>query len=278
MINDDNRQQFHEALAFLVESANINSGTLTTDEIKKALDGIITDDFMYQLVYDYLLENKITIQGYIQHKKVVEEEEVAPSLSDIHVSTEQDDEKEKNIVQMYLDEIHAENALSESEEKSLLVSLLSLQSGSENNSDDKKAMINQLTENNLHRVIEQSEQFMNKGVSHGDLLQEGNLGLVEGIATYSGSENIKDFHDFLDNCIATAMKDAILEQDAASRVGVHAADRANELDRASIALSKDLNRVPTLEELAKHVSLPVDEVEQIMKMSLNALNADNADA
>ena len=70
MVNDNNsKQQFHEALAFLIESANINSGILTMEEIKSALDDIITDDSMYQLVYDYLLENKISIKGYIQHKK-----------------------------------------------------------------------------------------------------------------------------------------------------------------------------------------------------------------
>ena len=52
MDNNEKKSQFHEALSFLVESANINNGTLTIDEIKSALDDVITDDSMYQLVYE----------------------------------------------------------------------------------------------------------------------------------------------------------------------------------------------------------------------------------
>lgn len=288
MVNDNNsKQQFHEALAFLIESANINSGILTMEEIKSALDDIITDDSMYQLVYDYLLENKISIKGYIQHKKprTDENEEAtkAPEISEINVPTEQADEKEKNIVQMYLEEIDNSLKLSAEEELQMLISLLSNQTNfaekenGKKSPSDKRKLINLLAENNLHLVVSISNQFQGKGVSHGDLLQEGNLGLIEGIATYTDKADLTLFHKFLEDCITSAMKDAILEQDASSRIGLHAADRANELDRASVALSKELNRTPSMEELAKYVSLPVDEVQEIMKMSLNALNADNAE-
>lgn len=65
MNENEKKSQFHEALSFLVESANINNGSLTIDEIKSALNDVITDDEQYTLVYDYLLENKISIKGYV---------------------------------------------------------------------------------------------------------------------------------------------------------------------------------------------------------------------
>lgn len=131
-----------------------------------------------------------------------------------------------------------------------------------------------LLEANLKTVLSLAESFRDKGVSHGDLLQEGNLGLMEGIMTYKGNTAISEFHSHIENTIKNALNDAILEQNTSSRITSHAADRANELDRASITLSKELDRTPTLEELAKYLSLPEDEVERIMKMSLNALTID----
>ena len=44
MNENEKKSQFHEALSFLVESANINNGSLTIDEIKSALNDVITDD------------------------------------------------------------------------------------------------------------------------------------------------------------------------------------------------------------------------------------------
>lgn len=266
MDNNDKKAQFHEALSFLVESAAINSGVLTTDEIKSALNGLIEDESMYQLVYDYLAENKITIQGYLPYTKKDKEIPEDISISDIDVSTVSEDNKEQGFVEMYLKDIMSARNLSDEEEHLLLKSYLS----DHLNND----ILNELTESNLKIVPPLAEEFRNKGVSFGDLLQEGSLGLIEGIMTYRGSSSLNEFHEHITSAIKNAMNDAVLEQNASSRISTHAADRANELDRASVALSKELDRTPTLGELAKYLSLPEDEVERIMKMSLNALTID----
>lgn len=269
MDNNEKKSQFHEALSFLVESANINNGTLTIDEIKSALDDVITDDSMYQLVYDYLLENKISINGYIPVAKKSttsgSSEEVI-NISNINIPTEENDNKEQTFLNMYYDDLENIITLSAEEECILLQKLLK-------DSLDKTT-INNLIEANLKTVLSLAESFRDKGVSHGDLLQEGNLGLMEGIMTYKGNTAISEFHSHIENTIKNALNDAILDQNTSSRITSHAADRANELDRASITLSKELDRTPTLEELAKYLSLPEDEVERIMKMSLNALTID----
>ncbi len=269
MDNNEKKSQFHEALSFLVESANINNGTLTIDEIKSALDDVITDDSMYQLVYDYLLENKISINGYIPVAKKSttsgSSEEVI-NISNINIPTEENDNKEQTFLNMYYDDLENIITLSAEEECILLEKLLK-------DSHDKTT-INNLIEANLKTVLSLAESFRDKGVSHGDLLQEGNLGLMEGIMTYKGNTAISEFHSHIENTIKNALNDAILDQNTSSRITSHAADRANELDRASITLSKELDRTPTLEELAKYLSLPEDEVERIMKMSLNALTID----
>lgn len=266
MNENEKKSLFHEALAFLVESANINNGTLTIDEIKLALKDVITDDSMYQLVYDYLLENKISITGYIPiAKKSTNDEEIPEvmNISEIELSTEEEDLKEKSFIDMYYEDLKAVGDISAEEELLILKDFIA-------NKDDKISF-NRLTESNLKVVTSLIEEYKNKGVFLGDLLQEGNLGLIEGILTYEGELQISDFHNHLYASIKNALNDAVLEQNSSIRVGSHAADRANELDRASITLSKELDRTPTLEELSKYLSLPEDEVERIMKMSLSAL-------
>ena len=69
-----------------------------------------------------------------------------------------------------------------------------------------------LLEANLKTVLSLAESFRDKGVSHGDLLQEGNLGLMEGIMTYKGNTAISEFHSHIENTIKNALNDAILEQ------------------------------------------------------------------
>lgn len=278
MNNNDKKAMFHEALSFLVESANINSGVLTMDEIKDALEGLIEDESMYTLVYDYLAENKIKIQGYISYNKnnsefsnvegnenEIFENEI--SMNAISSDTEKEDTKEQSIVNMYLEDINNAVRLTDEDELIYLDKLIK-------NSDDKN-IINRLTEANLKFVPDIANEYKNKGVTFGDLLQEGNLGLLEGIMTYKDEADLTKFHNHLITFIKNAMHDAILEQNTASRIDSHVADRANELDRASINLSKELDRTPTLEELAKYLSLPEDEVERVMKMSLDALTIDN---
>lgn len=270
--NIDKKAIFHEMLTFLIESANINNGTLTMEEIQNALKDVIDDDSMYQLVYDYLLENKITIKGYISTEKEIK----TGSATHTYSKTEEDS-LEKKFIDMYMEEICNVSSPTEEKELELLSELIA--------APDNKETVNQLVEGNLNKVLTIVESYKGKGVSFGDLIQEGNLGLIEGILTYTDTlceeipvcdftvseKDLESFHNHLTSTIVKALEDAILEQNTSARIYAHTVDRANELDRASIELSKKLDRTPTLEELAKHVALPEDEVERIMKMSLDAL-------
>ena len=106
---------------------------------------------------------------------------------------------------------------------------------------------------------------------------ESELSVSYGILESIYEDNLSEaalldcFHKHIISKIRNAINDCILEQEASLRISAHAADRANELDRASVALGKEFNRTPTISELAKYVALSEDEVERILKMSLNAL-------
>ena len=254
---NEQKSAFKEALSYIVETANLKGGVLTDQEIHDTFDEIIEDDSMYSYIYEYLKGMNIQIG-----------EAVLPDTPSVRNGTPEKkipvaDTREQSIIDMYLDEINHAPVLSEFEEYELLQKILG--------DPGDQASVNLLAEANLKLVIPLADEFAGKEVLYSDLLQEGNLGLLEGIMTYNGNPNLEDFHAHLTDAIRFAMRDAVTEQSASLRIGSHAADRANELDRASVRLSKELDRTPTLEELAAYLSLPVEEVEQVMKMSLNAL-------
>lgn len=271
-MNSENEKKalLHESLTFLVESANINNGKLTVSEIQETLKDIIEDEAVYTLVYDYLIENKIEIEGY--EKPVLNIDAATSNKTSDNIVDDTNtpiSDKEATFIKMYLDELNEIENYSSDRELELLEAFIS-------NSDDK-SLVNELTTANLSLVTTLTNEYKNKGVMESDLIQEGNLGLMEGIMTYNKDANLDTFHNYLITTIKNALNDAVVEQNSSNRINNHAADRANEIDRASINLSKELDRTPTLEELAKYLSLPEDEVERVMKMSLNALTIDNSD-
>lgn len=289
MDNNEKKAQFHDALTFLVESANINAGAVTVDEIKSTFDGIIEDESMFPLIYNYLLEHRIKIDGlktsdmsqsidmdssdesdlrFFNDEGSSKSPDICSDMQSVSASASAEDSKEQNIINMYMNDMQSADGLSADEEADKLAEYIS--------DHMNRQIVNELIETNLRLVPSIANMYKNQGVSYGDLLQEGNLGLIEGVMTYKGTSDTEEFHQYLTDIIKNAMNDAVVEQNASSRIGFHAADRANELDRASVTLSKELDRTPTLEELAKYLSLPEDEVERIMKMSLNALTIDES--
>lgn len=250
----DKKLEFNKALSSLVELASANNNTVTIDEVKGLFDGIITDDSMYEHIFKYLAESKIALTGYMNTNST-------PNNSDSDNNSDFDASKlEREFIKMYTDELSNITPLDSSNELILLQQLL-----------EGENTINELTEANLSIVMELVNNYTDKGVTKGDLIQEGNLGLMEAVINYKGEADINTFKAYLKSSVEAALDNAIVSQDTAERIGKHAAERANALDHASTELAKDLEREPTLAELAAYLSLPEDEVEKIVKMSLDAL-------
>lgn len=270
-MNNNEKFLFHEALTLLIQSANINGGRVTMEEINSAFEDIVDDDSKYSLIYKYLTENNITIDGYnvtSDSNSLSNNPDMTKNViitSDNVENTSEEDSKMKMFVDMYYNDVQNISILNPEEEVTLLTTFVN-----DGGNVDKK-IIDTLVQANLNNVIMLSEKYINKGLPLGDLIQEGNIGLIEGISTYNDEIDLTKFHNHLTSCIVNSLENAVFQQSVSNRVNTHVTDRANELDRASVELSKKLDRTPTLEELSKYLSLPSDEIEQIMKMSLNAL-------
>ena len=181
------------------------------------------------------------------------------------VAEEEAKEKEQGAIQFYEEELEQMDLPGEEEQKELIHAWL-VEKG------DGEAVI----ESFLPQILEIARTHTGKGVLFGDLVQEGNIGLLEAMAIYQG----KDAEGFLahaKSAVEDSILDAIAIQRGSDSVGEAMAIKANRLDDASTFLSKELGREPKIEELAKYLSMTEEEVKEVMKISLDALSVMEAD-
>lgn len=263
----DKKLLFNDALSSLVEFAAANGNHLSKEDIHTYFKDIIEDESQYELIYSYLLESKINIDGMdrVISEQLSDEingkdkEESAITSSEKFLSPET--KEELAFIEMYMKDLEAIVPATEEEILSLAEAL----------SKGNLSVTERLIEAHLPLVADLAKLYKGQGVTYGDLIQEGNIGLMDAIASFSG--NPCDFNDFITSQINISLKNAVDEQINSSRIGEHLAGRMNTLDAISTEMTKELGRAPSFYELADKMGISEDEVETIIKTSLNVLNS-----
>lgn len=256
----DKKTEFNEALLSLVEYAAVNGNIISKDTVHEYFKDIISDETMYDSIYAYLSENKINIEGY---KKPVIHNDESQCFTPVNAV---DTKKACMFLDMYYEDVSKLKEIKSEELSKLVRDVLT----------KNKEAVNSLTEAFLPNVIKIADEFENSGIKKSDLISEGNLGLLEGIIALK--EIPSDIVLYFENIIRNAMNSALQNEIGALRTANHITDRANAVSDATATLAEKLGRKATIEELCEYLSLPEDEVRQILKFSLDALNSTGADA
>ena len=118
----------------------------------------------------------------------------------------------------------------------------------------------------LSRVVELAQEYTGRGVLLMDLIQEGSLGLWNGILRFSGGS----FEVFRDGCIRRYMAQAVLRQARASGLGQKMRQAVEDYRMVDERLLSELGRNPTLDEIAEAMHMTVTEIESVRKFLENA--------
>jgi len=139
-------------------------------------------------------------------------------------------------------------------------------------SGDQRAL-DKLTKANLRFVVSVSKQYQNQGLSLPDLINEGNLGLIKAAKRFDETRGFK-FISYAVWWIRQSILQALAEQSRIVRLPLNQVGSLNRINKASAVLEQQLGRVPTANELADYLELPLYKVKASMKMHSRHVSVD----
>lgn len=130
----------------------------------------------------------------------------------------------------------------------------------------RREAVDELVRGNLRFVVSYAKRFHSPGISFLDLINEGNIGLIQAARRFDPDRGVK-FITYAVWWVRQAISNALSEQWGAIRLPHKQATLHSRLGRVKEALSRSLGREATMEEIATEAGLRPDEAENLMAMS-----------
>ena len=182
---------------------------------------------------------------------------------DLEITAENVDQFSDDSVRLYLREIGKIPLLSNEEEVDLAYRIVK---------GEKKAK-DKMVEANMRLVVSIAKRYSGRGLDFLDLIQEGNTGLLRAVEKFDPDKGFK-FSTYATWWIRQAITRAIADQARTIRIPVHMVETINKVLRATRKLTNELNREPTVEEIAKEMGMEPEKVDYVMKIKQDIASLD----
>ncbi|MCA9740389.1 MAG: sigma-70 family RNA polymerase sigma factor [Deferribacteres bacterium] len=139
-------------------------------------------------------------------------------------------------------------------------------------SNDQEAL-EKLTKANLRFVVSVAKQYQNQGLSLGDLINEGNLGLIKAATRFDETRGFK-FISYAVWWIRQSILQALAEQSRVVRLPLNRVGALNKIGKALSALEQEFEREPSETEIADQLEMSPYEVADTLKISGKHLSLD----
>jgi len=126
--------------------------------------------------------------------------------------------------------------------------------------------LEKLTKANLRFVVSVAKQYQNQGLSLGDLINEGNLGLIKAAKRFDETRGFK-FISYAVWWIRQSILQALAEQSRIVRLPLNRIGALNKIGKAYSNLEQEFEREPNASELANELDMDVTEVSDTLKIS-----------
>src|SRR5712672_1800014 len=133
----------------------------------------------------------------------------------------------------------------------------------------RERMIN----SNLRLVVTIAHDYANLGVPLLDLITEGNIGLTKAVERFDSAKGAK-LSTYAAWWIKQSIKRALANQSKTIRLPVHLVDKIAKVKRLALAMSEELGREPTDDELASDIGISAAKLSQVRTVSIRPASLD----
>jgi len=138
---------------------------------------------------------------------------------------------------------------------------------------DANLGLERLVKANLRFVVSVAKQYQNQGLSLGDLINEGNLGLIKAAKRFDETRGFK-FISYAVWWIRQSILQALAEQSRIVRLPLNRVGALNKIGKEFSRLEQEYEREPTVTELADQLNMSVGEIAETIKISGRHLSVD----
>jgi RNA polymerase primary sigma factor len=133
--------------------------------------------------------------------------------------------------------------------------------------------LHELVRRNLKYVVTVANKYRGCGLSLQDLIEEGNIGLIQAAKRFDGGRHIK-FITYAVWWIRQAIMHSLAEQSGTVKLPIKQAGKLYKIERKYKALTQELEREPTTSEVAEDLGYSVEDIENIMRAYRTHLSLD----
>jgi RNA polymerase primary sigma factor len=253
----------------LVRQAKLQ-GFLTHEDIERLVPACADDPEMAGQILDLLVQSGVSVNSTYDELDVAEGGEADDE------SLERED---NDLLAAYLKQVRRTQILTREEEFAYFARIDAAIDGGQGS--QALRLRNEVVQRNLRLVVSLARRYLNRGLPLGDLIQEGNIGLLKAVDKFDLRRGYK-LSTYAFYWIRQSIVRALCKHGRTISIPSHLFEKLNRIAAAQAELSEDLDRLPTVAELAEHTAMPVEDLSAALKTayqqtSLKSVLGEHAD-
>lgn len=232
------RSAFVEVLTQLKDLASMQGNMITSEQLEEQLAVLRLDEEQKQLVLQYLNDARIGVDAPVDPEAYIVGED-------------------RNYLDLYMEELSELPVCSASKKEALLIAAMA----------GEKDVVGELIQAFLPQVADVAKIYAGQGVLLEDLIGEGNVALAVVIDMLGSQENAKEAEEMIIQMVMKAMEELICENREEQGELEEITEKANVILEKANALSEELLRKVTIEEVARETGFTQEDIKEILRIT-----------